>query len=101
MSSIKFEFILTYCDRDQDLLYIEFDKNIGEEDFVRKILENLDNDVRSLIKISSMPLNCEFEDIPSYLHHRQGKYYFNTDVNKDDDTKKWYEFKNNFIKTKK
>lgn len=93
---ILIEFIFTYNnDIDQVIRREYFDNNLTEEEFMTKVLKELVSDVKNLIKISTCQM-CAKKDCLKFLLQRNGKYYFNTDVNKDDDTKHWDNFRNNF-----
>jgi hypothetical protein len=49
-----------------------------------------DNELKQLVKLSLCQLNTADEkDMLPYVLERNGKYYFNVDLNPDEDTKKW------------
>ena len=99
MSEIEFEIIATYGSVDQDIFSFTVNTDmLTEERLMNSILTELEN-LDDLEKISV----CCMEEISahnfsmlSWLFGRGGKYYFNTDVNKDDDTKYWSEYKRQF-----
>ena len=99
MSEIEFEIIASYGSEEQDIFRFTVNTYMLTEDRLMNIiltqLENLDD----LEKISV----CCIEEISDYtfgllgwLFERRGKYYFNTDVNDDHDTKYWAEYKRKF-----
>ena len=54
--------------------------------------------IAHLIKISTcMFFSEKKEDLPEFLAERWGKYYFNVDVNDDDDTKKNLAIKTEYL----
>ena len=99
MSEIEFEIIATYGSVEQDIFSFTVSTNmLTEERLMNDILIQLEN-LDDLEKISV----CCIEEISAYnfrllswLFNRYGKYYFNTNVNTDDDTKYWSEYKTKF-----
>jgi len=64
--------------------------------FLKSIFKTMCKEkLKTLVKISSC---MEYEyDFPSFLMKRDGKYYFNTNMNKDPDTRSNKDLKNAFI----
>ena len=99
MSEIEFEIIASYGSVDQDIFSFTVNTHmLTEERLMNEILTELEN-LDDLEKISV----CCIEEISahnfrllSWLFERGGKYYFNTDINEDDDTKYWAEYKRKF-----
>lgn len=73
-------------------------RGISEEGFVRDVLSSLEPELaRSLIKISLCQMWGERDRPEPWLVPRQGKFYFNPDVNEDADTVRWDQFRNQFV----
>ncbi len=64
----------------------------SEEDAVRAMLQRLEpQDAVDLTKISVCQLVQDDDEEPlPWLLKRNGKFYFNTDVNMDEDTARWH-----------
>ena len=99
MSEIEFEIIATYGSVEQDIFSFAVNTNMLTEERLMNIILNELETLDDLEKISV----CCIGEISSYnfrllswLFNRGGKYYFNTDVNKDKDTKYWAEYKRKF-----
>lgn len=100
METVFIEFIFTYTNIPQQIWRNHFDVNITEEEFLRQAFTKLGDDGKQLCKISlcqhiSKENNPHLKYI-EFLLKRNGKYFFNCDINKDDDTKKWSEFKEQY-----
>ena len=95
---MKFQIIASFENIDQVIFDLET-KNITNEDiFMKVIFENLDNDeIKELTKLSICQIIKNKDEIIDWLFDRNGKYYFNCELNDDPDTKKWGEFKNNYL----
>lgn len=92
-----FQVIATFEDGEQDIFDIKLSYIKDEKEFVYIILNSIDIDnVKDLVKLSICQQIEKKSDIIEWLFKRNGKYYFNLD---DDDTKKWYEIKNNYLKS--
>lgn len=92
-----FNVILTFSSIEQHIFNIEINSKVTEEDFVNQIFDELSRgEIVDLIKISI----CQMLDteIVDWLMKRNGKFYFNIEINKDNDTQKWYDFKINYLR---
>jgi hypothetical protein len=101
MQLLNFHIIYTFAEKEQKMLYLEQIRNDTiQEQFMKLLLYSLELDeLRSLLKISCCQLyQDEHSELLSYLADREGKYYFNVDINDDSDTKYWYDFKTNYIR---
>jgi hypothetical protein len=98
---MNFQIIASFEQLDQDIFDIVLTKDFyeNEEKFVRIILNCIDEtSIKELVKISV----CQYTKTSlQWLRDSNGKYFFNIDVNKDMKTKKWYNFKNNYLENKK
>jgi hypothetical protein len=99
----EFQFIFTFEDKGQEFKYIDIkDKNTKDKkSFLSSIFGTFDDQkkLKSLIKISTMQLDaCSYETLVSVLRENNGKFYFNVDVNDDDDTKENLQIKSEYIK---
>lgn len=87
----KFNVILTFTQASEKKQRI-YDQEISvesDETFLQALLDPLDTeDLKVLIKISTAMESSNPEDLPQFLWDRNGKYFFNVDVNKDQDTAK-------------
>jgi hypothetical protein len=93
-----FEVIATFENYDQVIFELQLSHVNNEKKFITSILECLSlNEVEDLIKLSICHYAKTKDEYISWLMNRNGKYYFNYDINDDDDTKNWYEFKNNYL----
>ena len=104
---MRFNIIASFKELDQDIIDIDLPDAIytkeDEEQFIRIILNCIDKEsVKQLIKLSVWKniKKSQCEGI-QWLMDRDGKYYFNYDVNNDADTKRWDDFKNNYLENKK
>jgi hypothetical protein len=100
---MRFNIIASFKELDQDIIDIDLPDAIytkeDEEQFIRIILNCIDKEsVKQLIKLSVWKniKKSQCEGI-QWLMDRDGKYYFNYDVNNDADTKRWRDFKNNYL----
>ena len=93
-----FQIIATFEDLDQVIIELDLiPKN--EEKFICNILDELDDEeIKQLIKLSICHITKKSESSLKWLYDRNGKYYFNYEINNDNDTKKWHELKVNYIK---
>lgn len=96
LEKIRVQFIFTYYHKDQEMCELEFDPNITEKKFICKIFKELKEDVEDLWKISCCQFCKTENDLLPFLKERNGKYFFNYEINKDQDTKKWLKIKNNY-----
>jgi hypothetical protein len=98
-NKVYFELILTFQNKPQEFMYMMFDNNVDEDQFINEILKKIDTDCEDLIKISSCQFYTNVVPWLNFLKPRNGKYYFNDDVNEDDDTKKWANIKRDYFKS--
>ena len=104
---MRFNIIASFKELDQDIIDIDLPDAIytkeDEEQFIRIILNCMDQEsVKQLIKLSvCQNIKKSQLEVIQWLMDRDGKYYFNYDVNNDADTKRWYDFKNNYLENKK
>jgi hypothetical protein len=93
-----FQIIATFEDGDQDIFEIDLGYVNDEKNFITNILDSLDDEkIKDLIKLSICHYKKDSEQNIEWLINRYGKYYFNYETNNDDDTKEWYDFKNNYL----
>lgn len=93
------EIISTYENVSQDFTYILLDKNeqLTEKYVLYKIFDSLNTEyLPQLIKLSCCQLYCDML-IPLFIR-TMGKFYFNIDFNKDDDTKRMYDIRQQYLK---
>jgi hypothetical protein len=95
---MKFQIIASFENIDEVIFDLET-KNITNEDiFMKVIFDNLEFDeIKELTKLSICQTFKNKDEIMDWLIDRNGKYYFNYELNDDSDTKKWYEYKNNYL----
>ena len=95
---VNFNIIASFNNYEQDIFDIEFNtKNITEATFITNIFKNIDH-VEDLYKLSICQMNCKTnEELLPFLKIRNGKYYFNYEQNKDDDTLFWTTFRNEYV----
>jgi hypothetical protein len=93
-----FQIIATFEELEQ--VIIEKNLNVkNEEKFIHDILDELDDEeIKQLIKFSICHIAKNKYEPLKWLYDRNGKYYFNYEINNDDDTKKWNELKVNYLK---
>lgn len=86
-----FDVIMSFDDFDQDIFDTTVARGISEDEFVYQLLSGLSSDKLACIyKISvCQRTRDENDDIEPWLMARMGKFFFNTDVNCDDDTAHW------------
>lgn len=94
--------ILTFKEIEQEIYTTSFSRTLSEEEFIEKILIHCGKDAHQLEKIScciyedkNEPFKCE--QLITDILARNGKYYFNTDVNKDEDTQEWSDFRDDVV----
>ena len=94
-----FEIITTFEHRDQYIFEIDLSYVNNEKNFLASILNCLDGEqIKNLIKLSICHYAKNGESSIDWLMNRNGKYYFNYETNNNQDTKEWYDFKNNYLK---
>lgn len=90
---IKIEIIYTFQNAPQEICELMVPSKATEEEFLTIVLiglplEKIDN----LIKLSTCQYASEKKCIEWLLNHN-GKIFFNTDVNKDEETHRWWSLK--------
>jgi hypothetical protein len=96
---LTFDVICSFRVGKQIGLNIRVDDIITEEEFITYVFNNLTlTEVKRLDKISCCQLFTAHEDdVLPFMRKTSGKYYFNTDINKDEETASWDHFKNIYI----
>ena len=100
---MNFQIIASFEQLDQDIFDIVLTKDFyeNEEKFILTILNCIDEtSIKELVKISAYQCANSLFEVNEWLINSDGKYFFNFDVNKDIETKKWYDFKNNYLQNK-
>ncbi len=97
---LTFQVIATFNDDiEQDIFNFDLDiKNIDEKSLLKIIFNSLEN-LEKLEKLSICQLNCSRENCLKWLMKSNGKYYFNTDINDDEETLYWNNFRNECKRT--
>ena len=94
------EIIYTYDDRPQEfqMMNLVDSSVLTEENFLIAVFTSLGKDFgEHLIKLSLCHYTqTDDEESITWLMNRNGKFFFNININKDSDTLKWYNFKQNF-----
>lgn len=96
---MRFNVIVTFENVDQDIIDIDLPEThySDEEKFVKTIFDCLEKeDIGELIKFSV----CQFAnnvDGISWLIERDGKFYFNHYENQDGDTRRWHNFRIDYL----
>ena len=95
-----FQVIASFEIEDQSIFDLKIQKDyISEADLLEQIFDQL-TDLDQLYKLSICQYNCnKAENVLEWLNKRRGKFYFNIDINNDEDTKIWRDFKDKYIKT--
>jgi hypothetical protein len=95
-SKCIFDLILTFRDLEQIFINpFAVPKGISEAGFVQAVFAELDDEkLAELVKISACIHFTPGEEIESWIPPREGKFYFNTEVNDDEDTIRWAAQKN-------
>lgn len=96
MFTFDYEIICTFQKNEQLFIYTKIKSDCTEEEFIQIALDYLhDNEISQLVKFSC----CQIGDtkLLPFMAECDGKYYFNPDINKDELTKKWYDFKEDFL----
>jgi len=97
---VQFDLILTFNDREQQFIdpFITPD-DINEDDWIRKLFFFYlnEDEVRSLVKISSCQHYTDNIKHLDFLHANGGKYYFNSDENDDLATAYWDDFRHAYL----
>ena len=99
-------FILTFddgyehCKSKQQTFMQLVPRSSSDNEFLKNLFDTMSYDeLLHLIKISTclMYVNDESE-LPDFLKIRGGKYFFNVDVNRDEDSKNNRQFLDNYLK---
>ena len=89
----EFDIITTFRKLDQGGLHIFVKGPLNEERLVKTILGHLSmRELKELVKLSVCMMGSSVNVLPEFLRTftaRNGKYYFNVDVNDDGDTAHW------------
>jgi hypothetical protein len=95
-SKSVFDVILTFRVFEQTFLNpFAVPKGISEAGFVQAVFAELDDEkLAELVKISACMHYASGEEIESWIPPREGKFYFNPEVNDDEDTVRWAAQKN-------
>jgi hypothetical protein len=98
---LSFHIISTFEDGEQDIFEFELKKleNIDEKSLLKIIFKSLEN-LEKLEKLSICQLNSTKENCLEWLLKTNGKYYFNINVNDDEETLHWNNFRNEYINYK-
>lgn len=96
---IDFEIIVTFENDPQIIIDLKVRNNVTEKNFISMILDELsNNEIKQLLKLSCMQYDTSsYDDLLPFIAKSNGKYYFNYNVNKDPITKKWYDFKKDYL----
>jgi heme-binding NEAT domain protein len=104
-----YEVILSFDDAPQEFTELEARPDTPEEIFVANIITGAGRNASQLVKISTCLTEITKNDVaipktefqtfslPAYLAMRNGKYFFNSDVNEDADTVRWRGFRDGII----
>jgi len=76
MYKYKFNVVVTYSDREQEIYDIEMNDIENEESFLFRLFRS-ENNLKSIIKYSVCQLCKNIEEYLPFLERRNGKYYFN------------------------
>lgn len=108
-----YNIILTFDGQEQEIFDMSVVPNLTEEEFVAAVFACAPTSIANLVKISSCMTSIlspgtttpqPFTEqeakkyFPTYMEARNGKFYFNPDVNTDADTKKWFDYRNAHVK---
>lgn len=92
--SAKFELIYSFTALDQVFLDLHLARGVTEDAFIVAALAELaPNELRQLVKISACQLGVGAQAAEPWILHRNGKFFFNPDVNPDADTRHWTDVK--------
>jgi hypothetical protein len=105
----KFDIITSYRnyqENEQEFFDIEFEKEPKEEEFLIRIFNEIGdlNLVKDLVKIDACQHYCsETNPFLKFLEKHNGKYFFNPEFpgNDCEDVRKWVQFKNIYLESKK
>ena len=103
-NKIMFEVITTIKNGEQIIFDLDLYKDrITEEKMITSALAELSVDeLKNLVKFSFCQIRkSENEKIVEWFSKTNGKYYFNSDINPDNETKYWKNFRDDFIDNKR
>ena len=98
---MRFNVIATFENVDQDIIDIDLPETYysDEEKFVKTIFDCLEKeDIGELIKFSVCQFANNESDAIKWLIERDGKIHFNHYENQDDDTRRWHNFRIDYLK---
>lgn len=98
---MRFNVIATFENVDEDIIDIDLPETwySDEEKFVKTIFDCLQKeDIGELIKFSVFQSANNQTDIINWLIERDGKFFFNNHENKDNDTRRWHNFRIEYLK---
>lgn len=82
----------------QEIFDVDLNSPETDENFLELIFEYFDNkQLTELTKLSVCAIGT-YEECPKFLLIRNGKYYFDTDKNKDKDTATNFKIKEKYLK---
>lgn len=97
-SKILLNCIFTYRKKEQELCDIVINTPIKIYDVLKPIFDTLEkNDIKELIKISTCMSSPKKTDLPKCLEECNGKFYFNLEVNDDEDARECVNFRNKYL----
>lgn len=97
MPKHNFNVIVTFASDDMEQFFMDLSLNDipNEEGFVERIMSELAvHELENLVKLSVCHMLGKDEAPCEWLMARQGKFFFNVDVNSDPDTAKWNDVRN-------
>jgi hypothetical protein len=97
---MRFNVIATFENVDQDIIDIDLPTSYysEEEKFVKTIFDCLNKeDIRELVKFSICQFANNQTEALNWLDQRDGKIYFNYYENDDDDTRRWHNFRIDYL----
>ena len=103
-NKIMFEVITTIKNGEQIIFDLDLYKDrITEEKMITSALAELSVDeLKNLVKFSFCQIRkSENEKIVEWFSKTNGKYYFISDINPDNETKYWKNFRDDFIDNKR
>lgn len=97
MSVVHIIFTTRY---EQFMAFIEVSRDLKDDyKFLASVFSEFENkdELAALIKMSCCQLLAKDEEMFPFLKDRDGKYFFNDDLNMDEDTKNLRKFRDNFV----
>lgn len=101
---VVFDLIFTFeSNNPQERLLMFFPEDITEDEFLALIFNELGNMTRYLVKISCCQMYCSTDvknsNVVKFSLDRNGKYYFNVDINNDADTRRLNKIRLAFVES--